>query len=46
LCAVLGRNVNDTSITHVDKRRDFFVLLDGLLCIGGEDKSTRDKYQV
>eukprot|EP00611_Tribonema_gayanum_P032692 TRINITY_DN987_c0_g1_i4.p3 TRINITY_DN987_c0_g1~~TRINITY_DN987_c0_g1_i4.p3 ORF type:complete len:165 (-),score=20.26 TRINITY_DN987_c0_g1_i4:920-1414(-) len=44
--ATVNRDVDDSSITHESKRRDFFVLLGGLLCIGGEDKNSTDKFEV
>ena len=40
------RNVEDTSITIQNKKRDYYVALDGLLCVGGEDKTSERDYQV
>ena len=42
----LCRNVEDSSITMQNKKRDFYVALDGLLCVGGEDKTSERDYQV
>ena len=45
-CTILSRNTNDSTITLADKKRDYYVTLDGLLCVGGEDKTSRAGYQA
>ncbi|KAG5181104.1 hypothetical protein JKP88DRAFT_246306 [Tribonema minus] len=42
--AILNRASIDTSITKKDAQRDYMVLLDGVLCIGGEDKVHISQY--
>ena len=34
------------SITIPDKKRDYYVLLDNLLCVGGEDKTSEGDFHV
>jgi hypothetical protein len=38
--------VEDATITVEGCRRDYYVTLDGLLCIGGEDKTKREHLRV
>eukprot|EP00611_Tribonema_gayanum_P023654 TRINITY_DN5017_c0_g1_i1.p1 TRINITY_DN5017_c0_g1~~TRINITY_DN5017_c0_g1_i1.p1 ORF type:complete len:591 (+),score=71.53 TRINITY_DN5017_c0_g1_i1:38-1810(+) len=42
--AILNRAPIDTSITNKDAKADYMVLLDGVLCIGGEDKVPISQY--
>lgn len=40
------RNVNDPSITLENHKRDYFITINNLLCLGGEDEISVAKYKV
>jgi hypothetical protein len=40
----MARNINDTSITASGNKRDYLVLMDNTLVIGGEDKAHPSAY--
>ena len=40
------RNVDDATVTTEGSKRDYYVALDGVLCIGGEGKTSREQLMV
>ncbi|KAG5175349.1 hypothetical protein JKP88DRAFT_265861 [Tribonema minus] len=44
--AVVQRDVTDNTISVAKKKRDYMVLLDGQLCVGGEDKTNKCDFQM